>query len=223
MENRLKLKICKLFQTCRSKPISDVSGEPFFFPANRHHRQLIALFSPVPHSQIQIKPKNSDQTPSFSPQKTTKTKPRYRKPKKIEYISSSTDNYYYDWRSSDDENENETETESALFLSRRSFHSESSSRCFGKNRACRMYDKKKLKKKSGKIVKDSVAVEKKSSNPYEDFRVSMVEMIVEMEIFEAEDLTDLFECFISLNSDEHHRVIVEVFTEVLDALFSDLD
>lgn len=221
MENRLKLKIFKLFQTCRSKHISDdVSGEPFFFPANRHHRQLIALFSPTPHSlskpksQIEIQTKISDQTPSFSPeknlrrpQKPTKTKPRYTKPKKIDYISSSTDNYYYDWRSSDDEDEDET----ALFLSR----------SFCKNRARRKYERN-LKKRSGNVVEDSVAVEKKSNNPYEDFRVSMVEMIVEKGIFEAEDLNDLFQCFISLNSDEHHGVIIEVFSEILDALFSDL-
>lgn len=69
-------------------------------------------------------------------------------------------------------------------------------------------------------MKDSFAVVKKSSNPHEDFRVSMVEMIVEKQIFGAEDLEDLLECFISLNSEEHHRVIFEVFTEIWDTLFS---
>ncbi|KAD3067898.1 hypothetical protein E3N88_35778 [Mikania micrantha] len=245
MENRLKLKISKLFETCRSKNIPDVSAEPFFFPENRHHRQLIALFSPNPHflskpkCQIDHKPKphlsRPKQIPSVSaakdlrrPLQATKKNPRYRKPMKMEHISSTTDKYYYDWRSSDDEYEIDDET--TLFSSR-SFRSESSG-SFKKNRANRKSEKKlkrtnnqkgsneKPLKNSGKLVNDSFAVAKKSSNPHEDFRVSMVEMIVGKQIFEAEGLTKLFECFISLNSDEHHRVIFEVFTEILEAMFS---
>ncbi|KAM0041199.1 putative transcription factor OFP family [Helianthus debilis subsp. tardiflorus] len=211
MENRLKLKLSKLFETCRSKNISDVSGEPFFFPENCHHRQLIALFSPNPDLKIPIKPSPFSADTDFRPNKTTKKKPRHRKPKKLECFSSTTHNYYYDWRSSDDDDD--TSDETALFSSR-SFRSESSG-SFHKNRAYR-----KSEKNNGKLVKDSIAVAKKSSNPYEDFRVSMVEMIVEKQIFGAEELTNLFDCFISLNSGEHHRVICEVFVEILDAIFS---
>ncbi|PON50564.1 Ovate protein family, C-terminal [Parasponia andersonii] len=69
-------------------------------------------------------------------------------------------------------------------------------------------------------VKDSFAVVKKSSDPHNDFRTSMVEMIVEKQIFAAKDLEQLLQCFLSLNSDHHHKVIVEVFTEILEALFS---
>ncbi|XP_060675064.1 uncharacterized protein LOC132804517 isoform X3 [Ziziphus jujuba] len=40
----------------------------------------------------------------------------------------------------------------------------------------------------------------------------MVEMIVEKQIFSAKDLAQLLQCFLSLNSHHHHKVIVEVFT-----------
>lgn len=69
-------------------------------------------------------------------------------------------------------------------------------------------------------VKDTFAVVKNSSDPYNDFRKSMVEMIIEKEIFGVNELEELVECFLSLNSPQHHRVIVEVFTEIWDALFS---
>lgn len=68
-------------------------------------------------------------------------------------------------------------------------------------------------------VKDSFAVVKKSSDPYNDFRLSMVEMIVEKQIFAAKDLEQLLQCFLSLNSYHHHKVIVEVFMEIWEALF----
>ncbi|XP_010536003.1 PREDICTED: transcription repressor OFP8 [Tarenaya hassleriana] len=69
-------------------------------------------------------------------------------------------------------------------------------------------------------VKDSFAVVKKSSDPYEDFRTSMVEMIVERQIFAADDLQQLLQCFLSLNSRHHHGVIVQVFLEIYETLFS---
>ncbi|CAI9782510.1 unnamed protein product [Fraxinus pennsylvanica] len=68
-------------------------------------------------------------------------------------------------------------------------------------------------------VKDSLAVVKRSSDPYTDFRTSMVEMIVEMQIFTAKELESLLQCFLSLNSYHHHRVIIEVFSEIWEALF----
>ncbi|KAI3771513.1 hypothetical protein L6452_02678 [Arctium lappa] len=233
---RLKLKLSKIFHLCRSKDNLDVSDQPFFFPENHHHRQLLHLFSPKPQSfsnpksHLHNQPKTFNTTTSFPantdcrrPEKTTKKKPHYRKPKKIEPFSSFTDNYYYDWRSSDEEDESDDET--ALFSSR-SLSSESSG-TFRKNRAHRKSQKKPKRttdvtplEESGKLVKDSFAVVKKSSNPHEDFRVSMVEMILEKQIFGEEDLEDLLQCFISLNSEEHHRVIFEVFTEIWEALFS---
>ncbi|XP_039052727.1 transcription repressor OFP8-like isoform X2 [Hibiscus syriacus] len=74
--------------------------------------------------------------------------------------------------------------------------------------------------KIGNKVKDSFVVVKSSDDPYTDFRASMVEMIVEREIFEAKELKQLLQCFLSLNSHHHHRTIVEAFTEICKTLFS---
>ncbi|CAL0331038.1 unnamed protein product [Lupinus luteus] len=70
-------------------------------------------------------------------------------------------------------------------------------------------------------VKDTFAVVKRSSDPYSDFRTSMVEMIVEKQIFSPLDLENLLQCFLCLNSCHHHEIIVEVFTEIWEALFSE--
>ncbi|KAL7166298.1 hypothetical protein ACSBR2_037054 [Camellia fascicularis] len=70
----------------------------------------------------------------------------------------------------------------------------------------------------GSKVEESYAVVKDSSNPYGDFRESMVEMIVEKSIYGAEDLEKLLQCFLSLNSSYHHSVILNVFSEICEAL-----
>ncbi|XVF17870.1 hypothetical protein REPUB_Repub10bG0161900 [Reevesia pubescens] len=69
-------------------------------------------------------------------------------------------------------------------------------------------------------VKESFVVVKKSEVPYEDFKRSMMEMILEKEIFEEKDLEQLLHCFFSLNSRHHHGVIVQAFVEIWEALFS---
>lgn len=68
---------------------------------------------------------------------------------------------------------------------------------------------------------DGFAISKDSSDPYEDFRASMVDMIVEKEIFGVEELENLVECFLSLNDEEHHKVIIEVFAEIWEVLVTD--
>ncbi|KAH6803232.1 hypothetical protein C2S51_034678 [Perilla frutescens var. frutescens] len=67
----------------------------------------------------------------------------------------------------------------------------------------------------------AVAVVKRSSDPYNDFRKSMMEMIVEKHIFAAKDLENLLRCFLSLNSYHHHKVIIQVFAEIWEACFCD--
>ncbi|KAL2929206.1 Transcription repressor OFP8 [Bienertia sinuspersici] len=47
----------------------------------------------------------------------------------------------------------------------------------------------------------------------------MVEMIIEKQIFGAKELEQLLQCFLSLNSPHHHRVIVGVFTEIWKLFF----
>lgn len=68
-------------------------------------------------------------------------------------------------------------------------------------------------------VRESFAVVKKSEDPYEDFKRSMMEMILEKQMFEEKDLEQLLHCLLSLNSRHHHGVIVEAFTEIWNVLF----
>ncbi|KAK7352342.1 hypothetical protein VNO80_17762 [Phaseolus coccineus] len=68
-------------------------------------------------------------------------------------------------------------------------------------------------------VRESFAVVKKSKDPYQDFKKSMMEMITEMEMSEAEDLEQLLQCFLALNSRSYHSVIVRVFMEIWQQMF----
>ncbi|XP_044506887.1 transcription repressor OFP8-like [Mangifera indica] len=64
---------------------------------------------------------------------------------------------------------------------------------------------------------DSIAVVKESKDPYQDFRQSMLLMIMEKEIYNKDDLQQLLKCFLRLNSPCHHDVIVRAFTEIWNA------
>jgi uncharacterized protein (TIGR01568 family) len=59
-----------------------------------------------------------------------------------------------------------------------------------------------------------LAVVKSSFDPQKDFRESMVEMIVENNIKASKDLEDLLACYLSLNSDEYHDLIIKVFKQI---------
>lgn len=63
-------------------------------------------------------------------------------------------------------------------------------------------------------LSDSFAVVKSSFDPQKDFRESMVEMIVENNIRASKDLEDLLACYLSLNSDEYHDLIIKVFKQI---------
>lgn len=63
-------------------------------------------------------------------------------------------------------------------------------------------------------VSESFAVMKSSRNPQKDFRESMVEMIVENNIRASKDLEELLACYLSLNSDEYHDLIIKVFKQI---------
>nr|POE63954.1 putative transcription repressor ofp9 [Quercus suber] len=58
-----------------------------------------------------------------------------------------------------------------------------------------------------------VALEKCSYDPREDFRESMVEMIMTNRIQDPKDLRSLLNYYVSMNSDEYHGTILEVFHE----------
>ncbi|CAL0332152.1 unnamed protein product [Lupinus luteus] len=65
----------------------------------------------------------------------------------------------------------------------------------------------------------SIAIEKESDDPYSDFRYSMLQMIVEKEIFSENDLQELLQCFLQLNAPCHHHAIVQVFIEICEMSF----
>ncbi|KAK7287141.1 hypothetical protein RIF29_00212 [Crotalaria pallida] len=63
-------------------------------------------------------------------------------------------------------------------------------------------------------LSDSFAIVKSSFNPRRDFRESMVEMIVQNNIRSSKGLEDLLACYLSLNSDEYHDLIINVFKQI---------
>lgn len=58
------------------------------------------------------------------------------------------------------------------------------------------------------------AVVKCSRDPQRDFRESMMEMIVERRIRQSEDMEELLACYLTLNSEEYHDLIIKVFRQV---------
>ncbi|XP_057506671.1 transcription repressor OFP6-like [Actinidia eriantha] len=72
----------------------------------------------------------------------------------------------------------------------------------------------------GRIGGESVAVEKDSDDPYLDFRRSMLQMILENEMYSKDDLRELLNCFLQLNSPDYHGVIVRAFTDIWNGVFS---
>ncbi|KAJ8450024.1 hypothetical protein Cgig2_029386 [Carnegiea gigantea] len=81
--------------------------------------------------------------------------------------------------------------------------------------------KLKMKKKMKEIASfedkaaalDSFAIVKCSRNPQQDFRDSMLEMIMEKRIRRPEELEELLACYLSLNADEYHDLIIKVFRQ----------
>lgn len=69
-------------------------------------------------------------------------------------------------------------------------------------------------KSKNRRLSESFAVVKSSVDPQKDFRDSMVEMIVENNIRESKDLEDLLACYLSLNSNEYHDLIVKAFEQI---------
>ncbi|XP_062095954.1 transcription repressor OFP5 [Humulus lupulus] len=61
---------------------------------------------------------------------------------------------------------------------------------------------------------ESFAVVKCSYDPHKDFKDSMVEMIMEKKITQPEEFEELLACYLTLNSDEYHDVIIKVFRQV---------
>lgn len=65
-----------------------------------------------------------------------------------------------------------------------------------------------------KRLQQSFAIIKSSSDPQRDFRDSMMEMIVKNNIWSSKDMEELRACYLSLNSNEYHDLIVKVFEQI---------
>ncbi|KAL5231116.1 hypothetical protein ABZP36_029892 [Zizania latifolia] len=65
----------------------------------------------------------------------------------------------------------------------------------------------------------SMAMVKRSLNPYADFRSSMVEMVLVRRICGADAMSDLLMSYLSLNSRRHHPAILAAFEDVWEAIF----
>ncbi|KAB1222633.1 hypothetical protein CJ030_MR2G010230 [Morella rubra] len=74
---------------------------------------------------------------------------------------------------------------------------------------------------SCKKIMGSIAVEKDSTDPYQDFRHSMLQMILEKQIYSKEDLQELLSWFLKLNSPSQHEVICKAFREIWDEVISE--
>lgn len=55
---------------------------------------------------------------------------------------------------------------------------------------------------------------KDSDDPYRDFQRSMVEMILEKEIYSKDGLEELLKCFLEVNCPSHHGIIIQAFVEI---------
>ncbi|CAO2170695.1 unnamed protein product [Urochloa humidicola] len=66
-----------------------------------------------------------------------------------------------------------------------------------------------------------MAVVKRSSNPYMDFRSSMVEMVVERRICSVAQMEELLGSYLELNSPRHHPAILAAFEDVWEAVFGE--
>ncbi|XP_010451932.1 PREDICTED: transcription repressor OFP1-like [Camelina sativa] len=67
---------------------------------------------------------------------------------------------------------------------------------------------------SGSSARRSRAVVKASVDPRRDFKESMEEMIAENKIRASKDLEELLACYLCLNSNEYHPVIINVFKQI---------
>ncbi|KAL9672672.1 hypothetical protein QQ045_028924 [Rhodiola kirilowii] len=73
-----------------------------------------------------------------------------------------------------------------------------------------------IRLQDGRSYSDWMAVEKVSENPFLDFRDSMLQMVLEKEMYGEDELREMLRCFLKLNSEDYHEVIFKAFVEVLE-------
>lgn len=130
-----------------------------------------------------------------------------------------------------EENEVKTEIQGECAYTSRRSHSRKTKRNRKKAHAprseCRIQALEDMKKARIKLKKEakeqatdsstiynSFAVVKSSFNPQQDFRDSMVEMIGVKGIRRREELEELLACYLTLNCDGHHDLIINAFQQV---------
>ncbi|XP_020257478.1 transcription repressor OFP8-like [Asparagus officinalis] len=128
-------------------------------------------------------------------------------------FSRSSDDNLSNSASSDDESENPWS---------KSFPPDSFE--FYKRPSSRKKKKKKKKKKENEKHNlpsscSGIPVMKISTDPYVDFCDSMVDMILERQLFGTKDLQALLLCYLSLNSPHNHSIILRAFADVSQVLF----
>lgn len=134
--------------------------------------------------------------------------------------SSSGDSYHFFTSSDEEKHLGKDLEEEAFFFSSLSSDSSATMRRKSARPRRKGSSSRRHEAKSQLVEVDrSVAVVKRSSDPYADFRVSMAEMIIEKQIFGAVELEKLLDCFLALNAPYHKQVIVEVFEEICETLF----
>ncbi|XP_057462046.1 transcription repressor OFP5-like [Actinidia eriantha] len=78
--------------------------------------------------------------------------------------------------------------------------------------------KRKVKKKTIPVEErtafDSFAVVKSSLDPQKDFKNSMIEMISVKGIRSSDELEELLACYLTLNANQYHDLIIKVFRQV---------
>ncbi|RWR77406.1 transcription repressor OFP8 [Cinnamomum micranthum f. kanehirae] len=226
---------------CQSKPMKTIinNNEEIYEGRRRRVSEMTLYFPSVDGRKCPpaspVSPLNSLHYKSQKKEKKEEPGKKNKKKKKttgketikrLLTVTSSTDSYEFFG------SEGEKEEESETFFSSKSFSSGSSEIRFhpngGKARRRKVWKRysnvgffpvARIPMLVGGKVRESVAVVKSSRDPYGDFGSSMVEMIMEKEIFAAEDLEQLLHCFLSLNATCHHQIIVEVFSEIWQALF----
>lgn len=68
--------------------------------------------------------------------------------------------------------------------------------------------------KKGLFCTESFAIVKASFDPEKDFRESMMEMVMENNIRTSKDLEELLACYLSLNSNQYHDLIIKAFEQI---------
>ncbi|MCO5614438.1 hypothetical protein L7F22_068720 [Adiantum nelumboides] len=68
-------------------------------------------------------------------------------------------------------------------------------------------------------VYESFAMVKCSNNPSQDFKESMMEMVLHKKLHESLDLVELLQCYLSLNAPCYHDIIVKAFIDLWSDLF----